>query len=1030
VNQEPIISRGLDCQKVLLAWKYAKVYAIYIFLVVAIMAVMLFDQLDKVVMSYLFGTIEILCIAIISFSQYYKVRLKQEQKLTLSIFLFLMFHVTIASLLASSLFIYDVNSPSIFHVSSLLLIIVLVTIGNHSFAVGAIIFYTPIALASLIWLLVYQPVEYKEVSYIVSIAWLLLSIGLIKYNRQYNIMHSMIFDNINLTTTLVNVSDEYHVEKIRFKESLNQSERRFQNLVEVSPESVLVFNEDGIVVYANNSAVEQFQYEQTEILGIYLDLLVPGIYSRQNDFLYKHVQDAMRHDMEARNDVTCLRKDGSEFLADIHIILVDVNEVQHVYMYIRDTSPQKYIDAVINEMKISKQSVKKLEEEKERVKLYLDNLNVVVLVFDEKGKTQAYNSKVHQYIDVDKEVTDALMHDLFKKNDDTSVLRYIKNIFRLGTSGKDFYIKKYVDKYACVKYIEWTITVAKDVNKSTVIIASGIDVTERKQIESIISDISGSMERSRTNSLLDSILKSLSITLHADYSYIATISNVHEKTIETISYAENGEIKDNIHVLASGEAWDRMRKSGIQCILDCTVAESSYQALMQPFNAKAYISIPLKDGNGILLGILALYYKASKVSMNFEMSICQVYSIIVSAELERLNYNHERDIINRQLQQSQKMESIGQLTGGIAHDFNNMLASMIGFSELGMMLVAKDDTKLKSYLKNILETGGQAKELIAQMLTFSRQVPGVMKELEIESIVDESVRMVRPMLPSSIELDISISENLHNVVGDKVLLSQAILNLIINARDAIGEKGSIVINCYYQTSISGVCSSCLKPIPIPMLVVSVKDDGEGIRYDNLEKIFEPFVTNKDIGKGTGMGLAMVHGIVHEHNGHVQVVTEPNIGTEIKLLLPVIPRSSKSDSNMDGNSNMKTGNGNGKHIMVVDDESMVANLLNEILSLNDYSVDVFNDSKEALDAFSKAPNKYDLILTDYTMPGMTGAELSKCLLDINKDIPIILCTGYSEYIDEEKAKEMGISAYLNKPISQAELINTIYMLTKE
>lgn len=388
----------------------------------------------------------------------------------------------------------------------------------------------------------------------------------------------------------------------------------------------------------------------------------------------------------------------------------------------------------------------------------------------------------------------------------------------------------------------------------------------------------------------------------------------------------------------------------------------------------------------------------------------------------------EKENMERQLQQAQKMEALGQLTGGVAHDFNNTLASMLGYTELAMFKADKENEKLVEYLSNIYDAGEKAKELVGQMLTFSRKVKGEKQAINLGTVVQEAVKMVRPMLPSSIQVNAELEKSMPLVEGDTVQLNQTLLNLIINARDAIGEKGEINISIQLKSNVDSVCSSCLQSIGGELLELSVSDTGSGIVYERVERIFEPFNTSKDVGRGTGMGLAMVHGIVHEHGGHVVVETERGKGSKFKLYFPVTEKIQPAEINESSHKKSDRLHGKGRRVMVVDDELMVVKLLNEILTSYHYYVDTYCDSADALTAYKSNPQDYDLIITDHTMPKMTGAELSQNILRLNPDQPIILCTGYSDYIDEEKAEELGIAAFMHKPLDHSELMHTVDLLT--
>lgn len=400
---------------------------------------------------------------------------------------------------------------------------------------------------------------------------------------------------------------------------------------------------------------------------------------------------------------------------------------------------------------------------------------------------------------------------------------------------------------------------------------------------------------------------------------------------------------------------------------------------------------------------------------------------------ERKLYEEKQENLKRQLLQAQKMEALGQLTGGIAHDFNNMLSAILGYTDLAMLL-NKDNVKLSEYLNEVTLAGNRAKDLIAQMLSFSRGGKDIERELlDIKPLLEESITMIRPLLPSTIEFETHFSSDVNTIIANPIMIHQIIMNLCINARDAITEHGRIDFYLKFTSINNEECISCHMPIKGNYLEVSIQDTGSGIEPKIINNLFDPFFSTKEMGneKGTGMGLAMVHGIMHEHNGHIIVESSLGKGTKFRLLFPlaVIVDGDKSNNTkdvtlVDAESRNKA---DGLNILVVDDEASIVSLLKEVLSSHGFNVTGFTDSELALSHFKENTKKYDIVITDQTMPNLTGAELSKSLISIQPDISIILCTGYSERLDEKNAQNVGIKTYLNKPVSMKKLLSTITQL---
>lgn len=393
-----------------------------------------------------------------------------------------------------------------------------------------------------------------------------------------------------------------------------------------------------------------------------------------------------------------------------------------------------------------------------------------------------------------------------------------------------------------------------------------------------------------------------------------------------------------------------------------------------------------------------------------------------------------RQTLERQLMHIQKMESLGQLTGGIAHDFNNMLASILGYTELSMALeTVNKDSKLKKYLSQVLATGDRAKLLVNQMLAFSR-TEGETNRTEIllvSSLIEDAKKLLRPLLPSNISFNIEENtENLY-VKVNRVMLDQVLMNICLNAKDAtsgLAGSGAISISTHISNYDLIECNSCHQNISDTYVVIEIKDNGIGMDSDCKKRLFEPFFTTKDVDKGTGMGLSMVHGILHEHNGHIIVDSILNKGTCIKILLPESTGIHLAqDSKETKHSKIPEKNKDRNHILIIDDEVSITTFLADLLQQYNYKVTTFNNSQQAFDFFKNNHKEISLVVTDQMMPDLTGAQLSSKILEVSQDTPIIICTGYSEDVTKLNSLNLGISAYLEKPIEKDKLLNTISSL---
>ena len=376
----------------------------------------------------------------------------------------------------------------------------------------------------------------------------------------------------------------------------------------------------------------------------------------------------------------------------------------------------------------------------------------------------------------------------------------------------------------------------------------------------------------------------------------------------------------------------------------------------------------------------------------------------------------EQKKLENQLMQAQKMEAIGTLAGGIAHDFNNILAGIFGYAQLAEIHINQPE-KAKEHIEQLVKSGQRAAALIRQILTFSRQSEFKKRPLTVYALLKEALKLIRSSIPSNI----LIQENILSkamIIADPTQIHQVIMNLCTNAYQSMGEKGGLLTVGLYETIISKQESlPDLNILTGKYIKLEVIDTGYGIDKKNMEKIFDPYFTTKETGKGTGLGLAVVDGIVKKQNGFIKVFSKLGHGSRFQVFWPIIEQNFSPDDFMKKKIDLFTGT---EKIMLVDDEPDILKTLQMFLERRGYKTKVFNDGKSALKAFIKSPDYFDIIVTDMTMPHMAGDKLSKEILKIRKEMPIILCTGFSEIISEDKALGMGICKYVQKPITGADL----------
>ncbi len=390
--------------------------------------------------------------------------------------------------------------------------------------------------------------------------------------------------------------------------------------------------------------------------------------------------------------------------------------------------------------------------------------------------------------------------------------------------------------------------------------------------------------------------------------------------------------------------------------------------------------------------------------------------VLVAHEITR------RKQLEAQLRQAHKMEAIGTLAGGIAHDFNNILGVMMGYTEMSLD-EAERDTRLYRRLGEVLTAGRRARDLVHQILTFSRQEELDLQPLQVSSIVKETVKLMRASLPSNIRIQLEVRDESATIQANVSQMQQVLMNLCTNAAHAMRDNGGTMLVHLDRRHVADPAAAGFNSLaPGEYVMLSVTDSGYGIRPEIMENIFDPFFTTKKPDEGTGMGLALVHGIVSAHNGGITVRSKPEEGTRFDILFPVAQETPQRRVHPAPAATQGRG-----RALIVDDEAPLAEVMGEMVERMGYEAVVFSDSGNALQHFLSQPHAFHLLITDQTMPGLTGGELARIVLKHRPDMQVILCTGFSEKLSPEEAKSMGIRQYLLKPVLRDDLRAALHAL---
>ena len=476
------------------------------------------------------------------------------------------------------------------------------------------------------------------------------------------------------------------------------------------------------------------------------------------------------------------------------------------------------------------------------------------------------------------------------------------------------------------------------------------------------------------------------------------VTDVNARTLELYELDDKKDLSSIKDILPQGSEW--IIKEEIMGFLD----RGSFEVI---------ISNRTLSGRKLTIELRAV------IAAGYEKNWGKVYASVIDIT-EQTTLKQEKKQYEKQIQQTQKLEAIGSLAGGIAHDFNNILSPIMGRAEL-MLLEVGNNALMQEHCQRILDASKRARDLVRQILTFSREVGQEIRPVSMEKVLEEVVQLIRPILPATIKLVQEISVNLPLVMADTTQLHQVIMNLVTNGFHAMENvKGTLQIelgevllgidHCYDNALSSG-----------RYLCLTVADTGHGMNKATIEKIFDPYFTTKARNKGTGLGLSVVHGILRGYGGGIRVTSEVGTGSTFFVYLPVVEMKKSCSNNQKMLGPIPGGD---EHILLVDDEISVAEVSRNMLERLGYKVTMRVSSLEALEAFRNLHDQIDLVITDLTMPHLTGLELLAKVRQINNEIPVIITTGFSEQLDSDKSSAIGVDGYLTKPVLMEDLGHSV------
>jgi PAS domain S-box-containing protein len=633
------------------------------------------------------------------------------------------------------------------------------------------------------------------------------------------------------------------------------------------------------------------------------------------------------------------------------------------------------------------QARKALQESEEKLRSIIENSTDGIYLFDEKGLIIEWNTGLEQitllprdqavgrplwevyYEFLPDEAKRPEMMELFKK----SILENIREENRPRTM-LDLVIQRPDKTRRVIQSSDFPVTTAWRKMRSVIT----RDITERQQAEE---------ERSRLIAALEQAHEIIMIGdrdgriqyVNASFERILGLSRDEVMGIPQSAFAQTQESLDMhqkaFEALARGTVW-----SGVIHVKNKNRSKIPFEV----------VTSPIRNVQGAVTSFVSIARD-------------------ISREL----------LMEEQLRQAQKMEAIGTLAGGIAHDFNNILAAIMGYTELAALAAPESSTQ-KHNLEQVLRAADRARALVKQILAFSRKQEQQRQPLQLQSIIKEAVKLLRATTPTTIEIVSDIRNDQGYVIADPTQMHQVLVNLCTNGVHAMQKSGGRLEIGFVSVELAETDMAIFPDLhPGQYVKLTVKDTGTGIEPAIMDRIFDPFFTTKEVDKGTGMGLAVVHGIVKSHGGAITVDSRLGAGTVFTILLPRAAEGIAREQAAGVSLPRGTA-----CILFVDDEKILVRLGCGMLASLGYRAVPAQGSLEALALFQKDPSRFDLVITDQTMPQMTGVEFTRQLREIRPDIPIILCTGYSEAVDAAKAEELSIQAFVMKPVRLREIAETL------
>ncbi|MHB8068681.1 MAG: PAS domain S-box protein [Desulfobaccales bacterium] len=842
---------------------------------------------------------------------------------------------------------------------------------------------------------------------------------------------------VGIVVTFTDISARKQAEK-----ALRESEEHYRTLVKTSPYSILDMDLHGRITAANDRASWLTGYEIEELIN---HQAMDFITVAERLEAQRTIEEIKKTGSVRNRLFNVIRKDGTSFAAEVSASLI-----------IDDLGQPQSIMAIFRNITHRLQGEKALKESEEKYRVLVNQIPAVVYKAYADCEIDFFDNKVEALTGYAKEDFDSRKlkwKELILPQD----LQEAKQRFINALKTSKAYVREYRirRKDRVIRWIHNRGNIFCDA-AGKIEYVSGVlfDITDRKQAEEKLFRASRALRAlgevnqalvhaTEEKAFLYDVCRIIVEVTGYRLSWVGVPQRDPGKTImpvaqmgrngEDANWIKNSWADDDHRGLGPGGSAIRTGQTQVvRNILENPVlAPWHEEARRRHYNSVIVLPLTLEGETIAILDILSEEVNAfdsEEIRLLEELANNVSQGVAILRErAQRRQTIAEKAKLEVQLRQAQKMEAIGTLAGGIAHDFNNILSAIVGYSELILInLDQKQDIQvIENHLNGVLQAGKRAKDLVQQILTFSRKKEQGKQPVQINLIILEAIKLLRASLPSTIEIYSNIAGQREMVLADPTQIHQVVMNMGANAYHAMRDNGGVLDISLDAVEVDAALAHTHPHLhPGSYLRLGVRDNGHGMEPEVLERIFEPYFTTKSLSEGTGLGLAVVHGIVSNLDGAIMVDSQLGKGTTFQVYLPRLDGTGQGEIPEVAAAEPIVVSVRGEHILFIDDEPVLAHIGEKILKRLGYRVTVKTSGLEALELFSAHPEDFDLVISDQTMPHLTGIQLAQKIIRLRPEIPIILCTGSCETITTKRVQDNGIRDYLMKPFNVGDLAKTI------